>query len=94
LPPDLAAESAFRRNELRLSLPRVQNDAETITCTVAAIPDPDEHEVITLNPADLRIKLMLCKLLFIMEGDLREMVQALLHAREEEQLKKLELSAS
>jgi hypothetical protein len=37
---------------------------------------------------------MLYKLLFIMEGDLRATVQALLHAREEEQLKELELSAS
>jgi peptide chain release factor 1 len=40
---------------------------------------------------DHRINLTLYKLLFIMEGDLRETVQALLHAREEEQLKELEL---
>jgi peptide chain release factor 1 len=40
---------------------------------------------------DHRINLTLYKLLFIMEGDLAETVQALLHAREEEQLKELEL---
>jgi peptide chain release factor 1 len=40
---------------------------------------------------DHRINLTLYKLLFVMEGDLRETVQALLHAREEEQLKELEL---
>ncbi len=43
---------------------------------------------------DHRINLTLYKLLFIMEGDLRETVQALLHAREEEQLKELELGSS
>jgi peptide chain release factor 1 len=43
---------------------------------------------------DHRINLTLYKLLFIMEGDLRETVQALLHAREEEQLKELELGNS
>ncbi len=40
---------------------------------------------------DHRINLTLYKLLFIMEGDLAEVVQALLHARQEEQLKDLEL---
>ncbi len=43
---------------------------------------------------DHRINLTLYKLLFIMEGDLRETVQALLHAREEEQLKELELGTT
>lgn len=43
---------------------------------------------------DHRINLTLYKLLFIMEGDLRETIQALLHAREEEQLKELELGTS
>jgi peptide chain release factor 1 len=43
---------------------------------------------------DHRINLTLYKLLFIMEGDLKETVQALLHAREEEQLKELELGSS
>jgi peptide chain release factor 1 len=43
---------------------------------------------------DHRINLTLYKLLFIMEGDLSEVVQALLHAQEEEQLKELELGAS
>jgi peptide chain release factor 1 len=40
---------------------------------------------------DHRINLTLYKLLFIMEGDLNETVQALLHARQAEQLKELEL---
>jgi peptide chain release factor 1 len=40
---------------------------------------------------DHRINLTLYKLQFIMEGDLSETVEALLHAREEEQLKELEL---
>jgi peptide chain release factor 1 len=43
---------------------------------------------------DHRINLTLYKLLMIMEGDLRETVQALLHAREEEQLQELELGSS
>jgi peptide chain release factor 1 len=43
---------------------------------------------------DHRINLTLYKLQLIMEGDLRETVQALLHAREEEQLKELELGAA
>jgi peptide chain release factor 1 len=43
---------------------------------------------------DHRINLTLYKLLFIMEGDLRETIQALLHAREEEQLQELELGTS
>ncbi len=43
---------------------------------------------------DHRINLTLYKLQFIMEGDLRETVQALLHAREEEQLKELELGTT
>jgi peptide chain release factor 1 len=43
---------------------------------------------------DHRINLTLYKLLFIMEGDLKETVQALLHAREEEQLKELELGSA
>jgi peptide chain release factor 1 len=43
---------------------------------------------------DHRINLTLYKLLFIMEGDLRETVQSLLHAREEEQLKELELGSA
>jgi peptide chain release factor 1 len=43
---------------------------------------------------DHRINLTLYKLLFIMEGDLGETVQALLHAREEEQLSELELGSS
>ncbi len=43
---------------------------------------------------DHRINLTLYKLLFIMEGDLRETVQALLHAQEEEQLKELELGTT
>jgi peptide chain release factor 1 len=42
---------------------------------------------------DHRINLTLYKLLMIMEGDLSETVQALLHAREEEQLKELELGS-
>jgi peptide chain release factor 1 len=43
---------------------------------------------------DHRINLTLYKLLFIMEGDLQETVQALLHAQEEEQLKELELGSA
>jgi peptide chain release factor 1 len=43
---------------------------------------------------DHRINLTLYKLLMIMEGDLKETVQALLHAREEEQLQELELGSS
>ncbi len=43
---------------------------------------------------DHRINLTLYKLLFIMEGDLAETVQALLHAQEEEQLKELELGSA
>ena len=43
---------------------------------------------------DHRINLTLYKLLFIMEGDLSETVQALLHAQEEEQLKELELGSN
>ena len=43
---------------------------------------------------DHRINLTLYKLLFIMEGDLSETVQALLHAQEEEQLKELELGST
>jgi peptide chain release factor 1 len=43
---------------------------------------------------DHRINLTLYKLLFIMEGDLNETVQALLHAQEEEQLKELELGSA
>jgi peptide chain release factor 1 len=43
---------------------------------------------------DHRINLTLYKLLFVMEGDLSETVQALLHAREEEQLKELELGSA
>jgi peptide chain release factor 1 len=43
---------------------------------------------------DHRINLTLYKLLMIMEGDLSETVQALLHAREEEQLKELELGST
>jgi peptide chain release factor 1 len=43
---------------------------------------------------DHRINLTLYKLQFIMEGDLSETVQALLHAREEEQLKELELGGT
>jgi peptide chain release factor 1 len=43
---------------------------------------------------DHRINLTLYKLQFIMEGDLRETVLALLHAREEEQLKELELGSA
>jgi peptide chain release factor 1 len=43
---------------------------------------------------DHRINLTLYKLQFIMEGDLRETVQALLHAREEEQLQELELGSA
>jgi peptide chain release factor 1 len=43
---------------------------------------------------DHRINLTLYKLQFIMEGDLRETIQALLHAREEEQLKELELGSA
>ncbi len=41
---------------------------------------------------DHRINLTLYKLLFIMEGDLGEVVQALRHAREAEQLAELELA--
>ena len=40
---------------------------------------------------DHRINLTLYKLIFIMEGDLDEVVQALLHAREAEQLAELEV---
>jgi peptide chain release factor 1 len=40
---------------------------------------------------DHRINLTLYKLLFIMEGDLAETIEALLHAREQEQLQALEL---
>jgi peptide chain release factor 1 len=40
---------------------------------------------------DHRINLTLYKLLFIMEGDLSDVVRALLHAREEEELKELGL---
>jgi peptide chain release factor 1 len=43
---------------------------------------------------DHRINLTLYKLLMIMEGDLSETVQALLHAREEEQLQELELGST
>jgi peptide chain release factor 1 len=43
---------------------------------------------------DHRINLTLYKLLFIMEGDLSDTVQALLHAREEEQLSELELGTA
>jgi peptide chain release factor 1 len=43
---------------------------------------------------DHRINLTLYKLLFIMEGDLQETVQALLHAQEEEQLKELALGSA
>ena len=43
---------------------------------------------------DHRINLTLYKLLFIMEGDLAEVMLALLHAREEEQLKELELATA
>jgi peptide chain release factor 1 len=43
---------------------------------------------------DHRINLTLYKLQFIIEGDLRETVQALLHAREEEQLQELELGSA
>jgi peptide chain release factor 1 len=43
---------------------------------------------------DHRINLTLYKLLMIMEGDLSETVQALLHAREEEQLQELELGSA
>ncbi len=43
---------------------------------------------------DHRINLTLYKLLFIMEGDMAEVVQALLHAQEEEQLKELELGSA
>ncbi|MGA0570136.1 peptide chain release factor 1 [Variovorax sp. VNK109] len=42
---------------------------------------------------DHRINLTLYKLGFIMEGDLREVVQALQHAREAEQLAELEVTA-
>ncbi len=42
---------------------------------------------------DHRINLTLYKLSFIMEGDLREVVQALQHAREAEQLAELEVAA-
>jgi peptide chain release factor 1 len=42
---------------------------------------------------DHRINLTLYKLQFIMEGDLAETVQALLHAREEELLQELELGS-
>ena len=43
---------------------------------------------------DHRINLTLYKLLFIMEGDLYETVQALLHAREAEQVAELEVGAN
>jgi len=43
---------------------------------------------------DHRINLTLYKLSFIMEGDLDEVVQALRHAREAEQLAELEISAA
>jgi peptide chain release factor 1 len=43
---------------------------------------------------DHRINLTLYKLLMVMEGDLSDTVQALLHAREEEQLKELELGST
>jgi peptide chain release factor 1 len=43
---------------------------------------------------DHRINLTLYKLNLIMEGDLQETVQALLHAREEELLKELELGSN
>ncbi len=42
---------------------------------------------------DHRINLTLYKLQFIMEGDLQEVVRALLHAREAEQLQELEVGA-
>ena len=42
---------------------------------------------------DHRINLTLYKLLMVMEGDLGEVVQALLHEREAEQLAELEVGA-
>lgn len=42
---------------------------------------------------DHRINLTLYKLLYVMEGDLADVLQALAHAREAEQLEELELSA-
>ena len=32
-----------------------QGRIHTSACTVAVMPEPDEHQAITLNPADLRI---------------------------------------
>src|SRR3990167_5416425 len=148
----------------RVPATETQGRIHTSACTVAVMPEPDEHEAVKLNPADLRIdtfrasgaggqhanktkalqvlqariqekdrseraakeaaerkgligsgdrsdrirtynfpqgrltdhriNLTLYKLLTIMEGDLGEVLQALRHAREAEQLADLERDAS
>ncbi|WP_313295419.1 peptide chain release factor 1 [Diaphorobacter sp.] len=39
----------------RVPATETQGRIHTSACTVAVMPEPDEHEAITLNPADLRI---------------------------------------
>ncbi|QXL85472.1 peptide chain release factor 1 [Comamonas sp. NLF-1-9] len=39
----------------RVPVTETQGRIHTSACTVAVMPEPDEHEAITLNPADLRI---------------------------------------
>ncbi len=39
----------------RVPVTETQGRIHTSACTVAVMPEPDEHQVITLNPADLRI---------------------------------------
>src|SRR3989344_1948090 len=148
----------------RVPATETQGRIHTSACTVAVMPEPDEHEAIKLNPADLRIdtfrasgaggqhsnkaealqvlqariqekerseraakeaalrkglicsgdrsdrirtynfpqgrltdhriNLTLYKLLQVMEGDLGDVLQALAHAREAEQLEELEMGTA
>ena len=39
----------------RVPVTETQGRIHTSACTVAVMPEPDEHQAITLNPADLRI---------------------------------------
>ena len=56
--PRLPARSAFESGGHRVKARARHRNAgriHTSACTVAVMPEPDEHQAITLNPADLRI---------------------------------------